>query len=66
MALPYSFQTFAEATFTPDLSDEQRRTLFLAGFGALIAAQKGRPFSAEYLDIYVSIAQDSLNNLNGR
>lgn len=66
MALPYSFQAFAEATFTPDLTDEQRRTLFLAGFGALLAAQGGRPFTAEHLDLYVSIAKDTLDNLHER
>lgn len=57
MALPYAFQTFAEAVFTPGLSDSQRRTIFLAGYGGLLAAQKGRSFSAPHIDEYVQLAR---------
>lgn len=52
MHLPYAFQSFAEAVFTPGLQDEQRQMLVCAGNGALLAALRGEHFNMTKLDQY--------------
>ncbi|MBI5620650.1 hypothetical protein HY949_02655 [Candidatus Gottesmanbacteria bacterium] len=52
MALPYSFQAFAEAFFTPDLTDETRRKLFATSWGALKSRLNGEPFDLAALNAY--------------
>lgn len=52
MALGYAFQAFAEATFTPDLHDEQRRDLIGAAQGGLLAALRSENFQVAHLDAY--------------
>jgi hypothetical protein len=52
MHLPYSFQAFAEAVFTPGLTEEQRLTLVSAGNGALLASLKGEAFDVTRLNEY--------------
>lgn len=61
MALPYAFQAFAEATFTPNLSQEQRKTLIGAGMGGLLNALQGHPFSLDSLNQYQNTGRGSLN-----
>lgn len=52
IALPYSFQAFAEAFFTPDLTDETRRKLFATAWGALKSRLNGEPFDLTALNTY--------------
>jgi hypothetical protein len=52
MALKYSFKTLAEATFTPGITDEQRRMLFATGIGALTDSLEGNSFDVDCLNEY--------------
>lgn len=52
MSLGYGFQAFAEATFTPNLSDIQRRELLYTAFGVLQNAQEGKALQLDNMNIY--------------
>lgn len=54
MALPYSFQAFAEAFFTPGLTDDTRRKLFATAWGALQSRLDGKPFDLAALNAYTA------------
>lgn len=60
MALPYAFQAFAEATFTPGLTDNQRRVLIGAAQGGLLAALQGKPFLISQLNHYQQSGRQAL------
>lgn len=61
MSLPYAFQAFAEAVFTPTLTSVQRRTLFATAVGTLQEARNGRPFDLKRLNTYTSRGRDVLD-----
>lgn len=53
MALPYAFQAFAEAYFTPDISDAARTRLFATARGALKYRLDKEPFQLSKLNSYM-------------
>jgi hypothetical protein len=52
IGLGYGFQAFAEAVFTPNLSDTQRRTLFATGIGALANQIEGNELDIANMNKY--------------
>ena len=62
MHLPYAFQTLAEATFTPDITDGQRRLIFATGVGALQDGMNHIPFDFHRLNIYTQNGIDRLKS----
>lgn len=62
MHLPYAFQTFAEAVFTPDLTDKQRLKMAAVGNGALLASMRGEVFDMMNLNKYMQEGLEDLQN----
>ena len=54
LALPYSFQAFAEAFFTPGLTDDTRRKLVATAWGALKSRLDGEPFDLASMNTYTT------------
>lgn len=54
MGLPYAFQAFAEALFTPNITSGQRRLLVATAFGALQDTKHGIPFDFRMLNTYTA------------
>jgi hypothetical protein len=60
MALPYSFQAFAESFFTPNLTDEQRQALVAVGRGALLARLHQQSFDLSQLNEYLRMGRQAM------
>jgi hypothetical protein len=54
MGLPYAFQAFAEAVFTPDITSFQRRLLVATAIGTLQDTKQGLPFDFNKLNTYTA------------
>ncbi|MCX6791426.1 MAG: hypothetical protein NT149_00085 [Candidatus Gottesmanbacteria bacterium] len=54
MGLPYAFQAFAEAVFTPNISSQQRRLLVATAVGTLQDTKLGIPFDFSMLNTYTA------------
>jgi len=60
MNLPYSFQAFAEAVFTPNLTQDQRLDLFFIANGVLICGYNGEEFNLQDISKYREIGKENL------
>lgn len=54
MGLPYAFQAFAEAVFTPQITSQQRQLLVATAIGTLQDTKQGLPFDFNKLNTYTT------------